>query len=107
MILASISRLLTLSRRSLFPPSPSLLLGRHFYPRSAYLRSTGNFRFFLQLTGDETQQQLWRLQDFLDGGGLRFTIELFFLALLQLLSTSPSKESHSALYTGTFRGHYI
>jgi hypothetical protein len=27
----------------------------------------------------------------------------FFLALGQLLSTSPSKESHSALYTGTFR----
>jgi hypothetical protein len=53
--------------------------------------------------GGETQRQLWRLQDLGDGGGLGFTVELFFLALEQLLSTSPSKESHSALYTGTFR----
>jgi hypothetical protein len=49
------------------------------------------------------QRQLWRLQDLRDGGGLGFTVELFFLALSQLLSTSSSKESHSALYTGTFR----
>lgn len=48
------------------------------------------------------EQQLWRLRD-LCGGGLGFTIELFFLAFSQLLSTSPSKESHSDLYTGTFR----
>jgi len=53
--------------------------------------------------GDEMQRQLWRLQDLRDGGGLGFTVELFFLALSQLLSTSSSKESHSALYTGTFR----
>src|SRR6266850_2009976 len=46
--------------------------------------------------------QLWRLQD-LSAGGLGFTVELFFLALKQLLSTSSSKESHSDLYTGTFR----
>jgi hypothetical protein len=52
---------------------------------------------------DEMQRQLWRLQDFRDGGGLGFTVELFFLALSQLLSTCSSKESHSALYTGTFR----
>jgi hypothetical protein len=38
-----------------------------------------------------------------DGGGLGFTVELFFLALLQPLSTSSSKGSHSALYTSTFR----
>ncbi len=38
-----------------------------------------------------------------DGGGLGFAVELFFLALKQLLSTSSSSESHSALYTGTFR----
>jgi len=49
------------------------------------------------------QRQLWRLQDLRDGGGLGFTVELFFLALSQLFSTSSSKESHSALYTGTFR----
>jgi hypothetical protein len=46
------------------------------------------------------QRQLWRLQDLRDGGGLGFTVELFFLALKQLLSTSSS---HSALYIGTFR----
>jgi hypothetical protein len=53
--------------------------------------------------GDEMQRQLWRLQSLRDGGGLGFTVELFFIALEQLLSTSSSKESHSALYTGTFR----
>jgi hypothetical protein len=51
----------------------------------------------------EMQRQLWRLQDLCDGGGLGFTVELFFLGLEKLLSTSPSKYSHSALYTGTFR----
>ena len=49
------------------------------------------------------ERQLLRLQDLGDGGGLGFTVELFFLAFEQLLSTSSSKESHSALYTGTFR----
>jgi Family of unknown function (DUF6535) len=48
------------------------------------------------------RRQLWRLQD-LSAGGLGFTVELFFLALKQLLSTSSSKESHSELYIGTFR----
>jgi hypothetical protein len=49
------------------------------------------------------QRQVWRLQDLGDRVGLGFTVELFFLSLGQLLSRSPSKESHSALYTGTFR----
>ncbi|KAI0260893.1 hypothetical protein BGY98DRAFT_1182471 [Russula aff. rugulosa BPL654] len=53
--------------------------------------------------GDEMQRQLLHLQDLRDGGGLGYTVELFFLALSRLLSTSSSKESHSALYTGTFR----
>ncbi|KAI0264792.1 hypothetical protein BGY98DRAFT_1039258, partial [Russula aff. rugulosa BPL654] len=44
------------------------------------------------------RQQSWH-----DGGGFGFTVELFFLALSQLLSTPSSKKSHSALYTGTFR----
>ena len=52
--------------------------------------------------GDGFQCQLWRLQDLCDGG-FGFAVELFFLALSQLLSTSSSKESHSALYTGTFQ----
>jgi hypothetical protein len=43
------------------------------------------------------------MQDLSDGGGLGFTVELFFFALRQLLSTSSSKESHSTLYRGTFR----
>ena len=50
--------------------------------------------------GDEMQRKLWRLQDLCDGGGLGFTVELFFLALSRLSSTSSS---HSALYTGTFK----
>jgi hypothetical protein len=53
--------------------------------------------------GNEMQRQLWRLQELRDGDGLGFTVELFFLALSQLLFTSSLKESHSALYTGTFR----
>jgi hypothetical protein len=46
-----------------------------------------------------SHRQLWRLQDLRDGRGLGFTVELFFLALNQLLSKSSSK----ALYVGTFR----
>src|SRR6267142_1862700 len=49
------------------------------------------------------QRQLWRLQDLRDGGGLGFTVEHFLLAFKQLLSTSPSQDSHSALYITTFR----
>jgi hypothetical protein len=49
------------------------------------------------------QRQLWRLQDLRDGGGLGFTVELFFLALKQLLSTTSSNESHSPLFIGAFR----
>ena len=51
------------------------------------------------------QRQLWRLRDLGDRGasGLGFTVELFFLSLGQLLSTSPSREYHSALCAGTFR----
>jgi hypothetical protein len=71
----------------------------------AYKELLKNLKFspFPGWRGDEMQRQLWRLQDLRDGGGLGFTVELFFLALSQLLSTSSSKESHSALYTGTFR----
>jgi len=49
------------------------------------------------------QRQLWRLQDLRDGGGLGFIVELFFRALKQLLSTSLSQVSQSALFIGTFR----
>jgi len=51
------------------------------------------------------ERQLWRLQDLRDGGGFGFLVELFFLALAQLLSTASSRDSdtHLALYIGTFR----
>jgi len=66
------------------------------------LQNLKEFRFSSYWEGNEMQRQLLRLQD-LGEGGLGFTVELFFLAFEQLLSTSSSKESHSALYTGTFR----
>jgi hypothetical protein len=51
------------------------------------------------------KRQLWRLLDLLDGGGLGFTIELFFLTLrqLELSSTSSSSELKEVYYTGTFK----
>jgi hypothetical protein len=49
------------------------------------------------------QRQLRRFQDLSDGGGLSSSVELLFLALKQLLSTSLSQESQSALYVRTFR----
>jgi hypothetical protein len=67
------------------------------------LKNLDNFHVWSGWQGDEMQRQLWRLQDLRDGDGLGFTVELFFLTLSQLLSTSSSRESHSALYTGTFR----
>src|SRR5713226_2268992 len=51
---------------------------------------------------NEIQRQLFRLQD-LGDGGLGFTVEPFLIALEQLLYSSSSKKSHSALYKGTFR----
>jgi hypothetical protein len=50
------------------------------------------------------ERQLWRLQDLRDGDGFGFTIELFFLSLRQLLSTSSSSsDSNSTLFVGTFK----
>ena len=46
------------------------------------------------------KRQLWRLLDLRYGGGLGFTIELFFLAFRQLSSMSPLSE---VFYTGTFK----
>ena len=61
------------------------------------------FNFWSDWRGNEMQRQLWRMEDLRDGGGLGFTVELFFLTLDQLLSTPSSKAFHSALYTGAFR----
>jgi hypothetical protein len=49
------------------------------------------------------KRQLWRLMDLRDGYGLGFTVELFFLALGQLSSTSPSSKLNKDFYTGTFK----
>ena len=49
------------------------------------------------------ERQIWRLLDLRDGGGFGFTIELFFLALRQLPSTSISSELKKVFYTGTFK----
>ena len=49
------------------------------------------------------KRQHWRLLDLRDGGGLGFTIELFFLAFRQLSSTSSLSELKKVFYTGTFR----
>jgi Family of unknown function (DUF6535) len=48
-------------------------------------------------------RQLWRLQDLRDGGGLGFTVELFFLALRQLSSAPSSPELKQVFYIGTFK----
>ena len=49
------------------------------------------------------RRQLWRLQDFRDGGGFGFAVELFLLSVKQLLSTFPLYESYSELYTITLK----
>ena len=68
------------------------------------LTNLGKFHFMMHnWERNEMQRQLWRLQDLHHGRGLGFTVELFFLALSQLFSTSSPKDSQSALYTGTFR----
>jgi hypothetical protein len=51
------------------------------------------------------KRQIWRLMDLRDGGGLGFTVELFFLTLRQFLSTPESTPLSSELedfYMGTF-----
>ena len=51
------------------------------------------------------KRQLWRLLDLCDGGGLGFTIELFFLALrqLELSSMTSWPEWKKVFYTGTYK----
>jgi len=50
-------------------------------------------------------RQVWRLQDLRDGGGLGFTVELFFITLYGLspYSSKDDKEPQSSLYVSTFR----
>ena len=52
------------------------------------------------------KRQLWRLMDLRDGGGLGFTIELFFLSFRQFSPTpepTPSSSELKNFYTGTFK----
>jgi hypothetical protein len=82
----------------------NILEGRN--DADAFQKMIKNLREFGSLSNQLDKpvlRQVWRLQDLRGGGGLGFTVELFFLAFKQLLSTSPSKESHSGLYIGTFR----
>jgi len=67
------------------------------------LASIGNIPMPLRRLNHLMKRQLRRLQDLRDGGGLGFTIELFFLALRQLSSVSLTPESKEILYVGTFK----
>ncbi|KAH9052781.1 hypothetical protein EDB87DRAFT_1691472 [Lactarius vividus] len=49
------------------------------------------------------ERQLYRLQDFRDGGGFGYWIEYFFLVTQQHLYIPLSPEAHSAIIVGTFR----
>ncbi|KAH9052788.1 hypothetical protein EDB87DRAFT_1655506 [Lactarius vividus] len=49
------------------------------------------------------ERQLYRLQDFRDGGGFGYWIEFFFLVTEQHLYIPLSPEAHSAIIVGTFR----
>ena len=49
------------------------------------------------------KRQLWRLLDLRDGGGVGFTMELFFLAVRQLSSTPLLSELKRVFCTGTFK----
>ena len=67
------------------------------------LESVNKIPIPLRRLGDLVIRQLWRLQDLRDGCGLGFTIEIFFLALRQLSSTSSSPELKQVFYIGTFK----
>ena len=90
---------------SLVPALHAILEGRGDADAYKEMRkSLGELHFTMnRWQANEIQRQLWRLQDLRHARGFGFTVELFFLALSQLLSTSSSKDSHSALYTGAFR----
>ncbi|KAI9431910.1 hypothetical protein H4582DRAFT_1212838 [Lactarius indigo] len=67
------------------------------------LKSTDQVPVSLRRPNGLMKRQLWRLQDVRDGGGLGFTVELFFLSLRRLLSISSLHESNSVFYTNTFK----
>ena len=67
------------------------------------LKSVDQVHASLRRPNGLMNRQLWRLQDLRDGGGLGFTIELFFLSLRQLLTIPSLHESNSVFYTGAFK----
>ncbi|KAI9431456.1 hypothetical protein H4582DRAFT_1238610 [Lactarius indigo] len=67
------------------------------------LKSIDKIPVSLRRPDGPMKRQLWRLQDVRDGGGLGFTVELFFLSLRRLLSISSLDESNSVFCTGTFK----
>ena len=92
---------------SIFPGLQNILEGQDSEP-GKFQELLNDLRSFqLQkariYTGNLVQLQLWRFQDLCFAGGLGFTVEIFFISLKELLSTSPSKDSQSTLYTSTFR----
>jgi hypothetical protein len=68
------------------------------------LESLREIPFLLRGLNYLMKRQLWRLLDLRDGRGLGFIIELFFLAVRQISSTSSSSELEltKVFYTGTF-----
>jgi len=78
------------------------ILQEHWDP-DVYQETFNNLEAVVGVRAPSWQRMSWRLQDLKDGGGLGFTVELFFLSLKQLLSTYSTEKSHSALYIGTFR----
>jgi hypothetical protein len=95
-----IQSLCTLGRRL-----RDIIEGQNTERHAETLKSLGKIPALLHRLNNPTnpmKRQRWRLMDLRDGGGLGFTMELFFLALRPLLSTSLSSKLEEDFYTGTF-----
>jgi hypothetical protein len=92
---------------SIFPRLQNILEGRDSEPGKfqELLNDLRSFQFDEAVIWSDNlvQLQLWRFQDLCFAGGLGFMVEIFFIALKELLSASPSKDSQSMLYASTFR----
>jgi hypothetical protein len=97
----------TMGFSSIFPRLQIILEGQHHEPAQLqeFLKDLRSFRSDISALWSRNlvQLQLWRFEDICFAAGLGFTVENFLIALKQLLSTSPSNESQSALYISTFR----
>jgi hypothetical protein len=92
---------------SILPRLQNILEGRDSEPGKfqELLNDLRSFQFDEAVIWSDNlvQLQLWRFQDLCFAGGLGFMVEIFFIALKELLSASPSKDSQSMLYVSTFR----